>query len=90
MFKIESLFKKVINAETKNYRSISSLPLLSKVLEKQFTIKPRIIFKEMNYSTVNNYNLEQINTQICVSQLGDMIVSGDKNKLHTGMILIDF
>ena len=90
MFKIESLFKKVIKAEANNCRSISSLPLLSKVLEKQFTIKPRIIFKEMNYSTVNNYNLEQINTQICVSQLGDMIVSGDKNKLHTGMILIDF
>ena len=48
MFKIESLFKKVIKAEANNYRSISSLPLLSKVLEKQFTIKPRIIFKEMN------------------------------------------
>ena len=50
MIKIKSLFRLKLR-KGKNYRSISPLPLLSKIMEKQFTIKPRIIFKEMNYST---------------------------------------
>ena len=54
MFKIKPLFEKGIMAEAKNYRSITPLSLPSKVMEEQFTIKPRIIFKEMNYGTFIN------------------------------------
>ena len=54
MFKRKPLFEKGIMAEAKNYRSITPLSLPSKVMEEQFTIKPRIIFKEMNYGTFIN------------------------------------
>ena len=54
MFKIKPLFRKGIKAKAKNYRSIYPSPLISKLIVKQFAVKPRIIFKEMNYSTVIN------------------------------------
>ena len=52
MFKIKSFFIKRNKAEGKNYISLCPLPLISKVLEKDFTIKSKIIPKEMNYNTV--------------------------------------
>ena len=52
MLNIKPLFKKGIQAETKNYTFVSPSSLISKVIVKQFSTKPRIIFKEMNYNTV--------------------------------------
>ena len=52
MLNIKPLFKKGIQAETKNYTSVSPSSLISKVIVKQFIIKSGIIIKEMNYSTV--------------------------------------
>ena len=54
MFNIKPLFKTGIQAEAKNYTSVSPSPLISKAVAKQFTIKPRIIFKEINHSAVIN------------------------------------
>ena len=52
MFKIKSFFKKRNKAEVNNYTSLCPLPLITKVLEKEFTIKSRIIPQrnELQYS----------------------------------------
>ena len=69
--KMRLFFKKGIKTEAEKYRPICLLPLTSKVIEKKFMIKLRIIFKEMKCCTVTNQVLEQTIPQIrvCLSKL---------------------
>ena len=89
MLNINPLFKKGIQAETKNYASVSPSSLISKVIVKQFIIKSRIIIKEMNYSKSLVNHLKQNVPQICLCWLIDMVLRDDGNGLGrewTGMV----
>ena len=68
--KIKPSFKIRIKAETKNYRPISLLLLISKVIKKTIHHQ-KIIFKEMSCCKITNQALDQIIPQIhfCLSQL---------------------
>ena len=81
------MFKKGIKTEAKNYRPISLLPLISKVIEKSIhdQIQDYLQRNELLY----NYQSRKIIPDSCLSQLTDMILNGVENGKHTGMILID-
>mgnify|MGYP001795459600 FL=1 len=88
--KLKPLFKKGSLTEPKNYRPISLLPLLSKVLEKvvldqtQNYLKENDLIYELQSGFRNNHS-----TNFCLSFLSDKILSGFDSGLLTGMILID-
>ena len=88
--KIKPLFKKGIKTEAKNYRSIALLPLVSKVIEKSIHDQTQDYLQrnELLYSYQSGFRANHF-TDICSSQLTDMILKGAENGKHTGMILID-
>ena len=88
--KLIPLFKKGSNTDPKNYRPISLLPLLSKLIEKaihtqtqKYLDKHSLLYKFQ--SGFPNFFL----TDSCLVQLSDYIINGMDKGLHTGMILID-
>ena len=88
--KLKPLFKKGSTTLPKNYRPISLLPIISKIIEniihdqtQTFLTENKILFKfqsgfRQNYSTDS-----------CLSYLSNKISKGFESGLHTGMILID-
>ena len=88
--KLKPLFKKGVKTEPKNYRPISLLPLISKVIEKiihdqtqEFLSKNNILYKFQSGFRKNH------STDSCLSFLNDKILKGFDSGLLTGMILID-
>ena len=88
--KLKPLFKKGSKAAPKNYRPISLLPLVSKIIEKlihdqtqSFLDKNDVIYKYQ--SGFRNFFL----TDSWLSYLNNKIVTGFESGLCTGMILID-
>ena len=74
----------------KNYRPISLLPLLSKIVEKvihdqiqQFLTENEILYRFQSGFRPN------YSTDFCLSFLNDKIIKGFDSSLLTGMILID-
>ena len=57
--KIKTLFKKGIKTEANNYTTLSLLPLISKVIQKnQFMLKYNVVFKELDCCIFINQALE--------------------------------
>ena len=87
---LKPLFKKGSKMDPKNYRPISLLPPMSKVLERivyeqtiQFLDKHNILYKFQSGFRKNH------STDFCLSYLTDKISKGFDSGLLTGMILID-
>ena len=88
--KLKPLYKKGCKTDPLNYRPISLLPLISKVIEKvvhektnKFLDDNNILFKFQS-GFRNNHS-----TSSCLSYLNDKILKGFDSRLLTGMILID-
>ena len=75
--KLKPLFKKGSSTEAKNYRPISLLPLISKVLEKVVLEQTQNFLKENNliYELQSGFR-DQHSTNFCLSYLSDKILTG--------------
>ena len=88
--KLKPLFKKGSKTNPSNYRPISLLPLISKIIEK-------LIHEQTSSFLSNNeilYNYQSgfrknHSTDSCLTFLPDKILKGFDKDLMTGMILID-
>ena len=88
--KITPLYKKGSRTEAKNYRPISLLPIISKVIEK--TIHQQLeeylssnhIFYKFQSGFRSNHS-----TDTCLTYLSNKILTGFDNGLLTGLIAID-
>ena len=88
--KLKPLFKKGSKIDPKNYRPISLLPIISKILEKlvhdqtqNYLDKNKIIY---DYQSGFRKNFS---TNYCLAYLNDKISKGLDTGIYTGMILID-
>ena len=88
--KVKPLFKKGSKSDPSNYRPISLLPLLSKVLERVVLsqIKEFLSFNKILYDYQSGFRKNH-STDTCLSFLNDKILKGFDDDLVTGMILID-
>ena len=88
--KLVPVFKKGSKVDPKNYRPISLLPVVSKVIEK-------VIFNQIiNFISENNILFElqsgfrqNHSTDFCLTYLNNKVIKGFDSGLFTGMILID-
>ena len=90
MAKVKPLYKKGSRTDPLNYRPISLLPLLSKVIE-------RIVLDQLNIYLETNDILfkyqsgfrsrHSVNT--CLSHLSNKVLTGFDSGKSTGMVLID-
>ena len=88
--KLRLLYKKGSKTDPKNYRPISLLPLISKIIEKvvhdqtqNFLNKSKIYYKYQSGFR------KHFSTNSCLLYLHDRILNGFDHNLYTGMILID-
>ena len=88
--KLKPLFKKGSKTDPKNYRPISLLPIISKIIEKvvheqtnSFLTQNDILYKFQSGFRRNH------STESCLTFLNDKILKGFDSGLLTGMILID-
>ena len=88
--KLKPLYKKGSKTDPKNYRPISLLPLISKILERvihdqtqNFLLENNVLYKLQSGFRSNH------STDFCLSLLNDKILKGFDTGLITGMILID-
>ena len=88
--KLIPLFKKGSKTDPKNYRPISLLPLLSKLIEKAIHIQTQeYLDKHDLLDKFQSGFRKNFYTDSCLVQLSDFIINGMDKRLHTGMILID-
>ena len=80
--KLKPLYKKEAKTKPKNYRPISLLLLLSKIIE-------RIIHKNNILYKYQSGFRKQHSTDTCLSYLTDKVKIGFEEGLLTGMVLID-
>ena len=88
--KLKLLYKKEAKTKPKNYRPISLLPLLSKIIERiihnqtqEFLDKNNILYKYQSGFRKHH------STDTCLSYLTDKVKIGFEEGLLTGMVLID-
>ena len=88
--KVKPLFKKGSKTDPQNYRPISLLPIVSKIIERvvhdqtnMFLKQNKILYKYQSGFRSNH------STNECLSYLNDKILKGFDEGLLTGMILID-
>ena len=88
--KLKPLFKKGSALEPQNYRPISLLPLISKVLEKIVLEQTQSFLRDNNliYKLQSGFRSHH-STDFCLSYLCNKILTGFDSGLSTGMILID-
>ena len=88
--KLKPIYKKGSLTEASNYRSISLLPLISKVIEKVIRDQASAFFNSTNllYNYQSGFRKNH-STDFCLSFLNDKILKGFDQGLITGMILID-
>ena len=88
--KLKPLFKKGSSTDPKNYRPISLLPLISKVLEKIIHDQTQSFLREneLLYKFQSGFRSHH-STDFCLSYLTNKIMTGFDSGLLTGMILID-
>ena len=88
--KLKPLYKKGPKIDPKNYRPISLLPRVSKIIEKiihdqtmEYLTDNKILYRYQSGFRKNH------STDTCLSYLTDKILTGFDSGLLTGMILID-
>ena len=88
--KVIPIFKKGSKTEAKNYRPISLLPLISKIIERVIHDQTRSYLdrKKVLYKYQSGFRAN-FSTDSCLSYLHDLITKGFDAGLYTGMILID-
>ena len=88
--KLKPLYKKGSKTDPKNYRPISLLPTVSKIIEK---IKRDQTMEYLTYNKIlyiyQSGFRKNHSTDTCLSYLTDKILTGFDSGLLTGMILID-
>ena len=84
------MFKKGIKTKAKNYRPISLLLLILKVIEKSIHQQTQDYLQgnELLYSYQSGFRANR-STDTCLSQLTGIILNGAENGKHASMILID-
>ena len=88
--KLKPIYKKGSLTEASNYRPISLLPLISKVIEKVIHDQTSTFLNSRNllYNYQSGFRKNH-STDYCLSFLADKILKGFGKGLTTGMILID-
>ena len=89
--KIKAIYKKGSLTEACNYKSISLLLLISKVIKNIIHDQSSIFLNSRNF--LYNYQFgfrKNHSTNFCLSFLNDKILKSFEQGLITGMILIDF
>ena len=88
--KLKPIFKKGERIHPKNYRPISVLPLVSKIIEKSihFQIEDYLNKKKLIYMYQSGFRTNH-STDLCLAQLIDFVATGMDKQMHTGMILVD-
>ena len=88
--KLKPQYKKGSRTEPKNFRPISLLPLLSKLIEKTIRDQVQNYYNENNifFSFQSGFR-EKHSTDTCLTYLHDKILKGFDEGLLTGMIAID-
>ena len=88
--KLKTIVKKGARTDPKNYRPISLLPLVSKVIEKSihyqtedYVKKKKLIFMYQSGFRTNH------STGLCLVQLIDFVLTGRDKQMHTGVIIVD-
>ena len=87
---LKPIYKKGSLTEASNYRPISLLPLISKVIEKVIhdQVNAFLNSKNLLYNYQSGFRINH-STDFCLSFLNDKILKGFDQSLMTGMILID-
>ena len=88
--KLKPIFKKGKKTDPSNYRPISLLPIISKIIER--IVHDQIYIFLSENSILYNYQSgfrKNHSTNLCLSFLTDKILKGFDEGLLTGMILID-
>ena len=88
--KLKPLFKKGSKDDPKNYRPISLLPQLSKIIEKIIhgQVQKYLDEKKILYRYQSGFRAHH-STDTCLSYLSDKILQGFEAKMFTCMILFD-
>ena len=88
--KLKPLFKKGSKIDPQNYRPISLLPLISKIIEKVIHIQTQEYLNKHNilYKYQSGFRKNH-SADTCFSYLNDKILQGFDKGMLTGMILID-
>ena len=88
--KLKPLYKKETKTKPKNYRPISLLPLISKIIEKIIHNQTQSFLDENKilYTYQSGFR-KHCSTDTCLSYLTDRLRNGFEKGLLTGMILID-
>ena len=88
--KLKPLLKKGFTTLPKNYRPISLLPLISKIIEKVIHDQTQAFLDENKILyRFQSWFRKHFSTDSCLSYLNNKITTGFESGLHTGMILID-
>ena len=87
---MKPLFKRGSKTDPKNYRPISLLPLISKIIEKIIHDQTKNFLDKNNviYRYQSGFR-KFYSTDSCLSYLNNKIAIGFESGLFTGMILID-
>ena len=88
--KIKPLFKKGSKTDPKNYRPVSLLPIISKIIERVVNEQTQCFLQHSK--AICDYQSgfrKHFSTNSCLSYLSDKITKGFDSGLFTGMILID-
>ena len=89
--KLKPLFKKGSKTEAKNYRPISLLPLISKIVERVIYDQTQSFLdkNEIRYKYQSGFRSNH-STNLCLSYLSNKVLTSfDQGMLLTAMILID-
>ena len=88
--KLKPIFKKGARTDPKNYRPISLLPLVSKIIEKSihFQIEDYLNRRKLIYMYQSGFRTNH-STDLCLAQLIDFVATGMDKQMDTSMILVD-
>ena len=88
--KLKPIFKKGKKTDPSNYRPISLLPVISKIIEKVVHDQTNAFLSDENilYNYQSGFRANH-STNLCLSFLTDKVLKGFDKGLLTGMILVD-